>query len=44
LAIWKRVRIEAVCVDDPANATGGDPGDAVLDSVAIAEFGGAVLE
>jgi len=31
-------------IRDPAQAAGGDAGDAVFDFVAIAEFGGAVLE
>jgi len=36
--------IEAVWIGEPAQTAGGDAGDAEGDAVAVAEFGGAVLE
>jgi hypothetical protein len=36
--------IQTIRVGDPAEAAGGDAGEAVGDSVAIAEFLGAVFE
>jgi hypothetical protein len=36
--------VQAVCVSDPAQAAGGDSGDAVRNAVAVAKFLGAVFE
>ena len=35
---------QSVWIGEPAQAAGGDAGDAEFDSVAVAEFGGAVFQ